>query len=370
MAQSSYFIPISGPPSAENNYNGVFGSVGSFLLNWEAVTFGQRKSRIDLAKSYLAYSQADNDQEIFYLKVNVVNAYLDLIMAGELLKVYEKNLDRAVENSRMIKALVLNGLRPGVDTALFNTELSAAKIEFINYEGDVRTREAGLSEWIGRDKISVISDSSFFYKLPSRNADTSAVENPLIRISESKVNIGNQELIRIRRTQNPKISMWGTAYARGSGIRNAGFTSSSDGLSFSRFNYGIGITFSLPLLQFAWVHPQLEQQKSLVRAEEERLNQVRLQMDNQGQVSDVLFENKLKIAREVPFFYQSALYSWNVMLNRYNAGLTNDQDLIQAQYALIKAETDLKKSYLEAWKALLYKSAVRGDLSLFLNQIH
>ena len=43
MAYPQFMVPISGPPSAENNYNGVFGSVTSLLLNWQPVTFGQRK---------------------------------------------------------------------------------------------------------------------------------------------------------------------------------------------------------------------------------------------------------------------------------------------------------------------------------------
>jgi len=57
------------------------------------------------------------------------------------------------------------------------------------------------------------------------------------------------------------------------------------------------------------------------------------------------------------------------LTTRYNSGLTNYADLIQAQYSLVKAETELKQSYLEAWKALLYKAAVQGDIAIFLNQV-
>src|SRR5688572_8702932 len=55
MATAQYFVPISGPPSTSNQYDAVFGSAGSLLLNWEPFTFGQRSSRIGLAKANLDY---------------------------------------------------------------------------------------------------------------------------------------------------------------------------------------------------------------------------------------------------------------------------------------------------------------------------
>ena len=53
---------------------------------------------------------------------------------------------------------------------------------------------------------------------------------------------------------------------------------------------------------------------------------------------------------------------------RYNTGLVNFADLVQAQYNLLKAELDVKQAYWDAWKALLLQAAVKGDLSIFLNE--
>jgi outer membrane protein TolC len=54
---------------------------------------------------------------------------------------------------------------------------------------------------------------------------------------------------------------------------------------------------------------------------------------------------------------------------RYNTGLVNFSDLIQAQYNLLKAELDMKTAYWDAWKALLLQTAVKGDEKIFLNAI-
>ena len=42
-------LPMTGPPSGVNNYTPVTGSAASVLLNWQAVTFGQRGAQIDVA---------------------------------------------------------------------------------------------------------------------------------------------------------------------------------------------------------------------------------------------------------------------------------------------------------------------------------
>jgi hypothetical protein len=100
------------------------------------------------------------------------------------------------------------------------------------------------------------------------------------------------------------------------------------------------------------------------------LNLTRLQLEKQNEIADVTLTNALKIAQESPAFYQSAGFSYRTLSSRYNAGLVNYADLIQAQYILIQSEADLTRAYIEVWKALLYKAAVQGDINIFLNQIN
>lgn len=368
MATGQNFVPISGPPSASNEYSGVFGSVGGLLLNWEPFTFGQRKSKVNSAKAYQDYQQADLAQEIFQHQIKTANAYLDVVMTQELVKVHSKNLERAQDNLRIVKSLTRSGLRPGTDTALFKAELSRAKIELLNYERLRETQQVLLSELLGGGEGVYTIDSSFFKSLPTIATDSTLQNHPLIRLSASRVMINLYEKTSLQRTLYPKLSLWGTAYARGSGIRYDGYVNSQDGLSFSRYNYGAGLVLSVPLLRFANVRHQVHSQEWLIKSEEARLNLVKLQLDKQNQVADVTLSNSLKIAQESPSFYESSEFSYRTLLSRYNSGLVNYADLLQAQYSLIKSEADLKKAYLDSWKALLYKAAVQGDINIFLNQ--
>ena len=368
MAVGQAFVPISGPPSVDNTYNPVFGSAAGLLLNWEPITFGQRKSKIESAKAYADYQQTEANHELFQHQVRTINTYLDVIMTNELIHVYNKNVERSADDVRIVQSLTRSGLRPGTDTALFQAELSRARIELYHYEKLKAAQEVMLSEFVGGRAVYSI-DSSFFRLLPKLAEDTSQGNHPLIRLSAGRVLIGLSEKTALQRTLYPKLSLWGTAYARGSGIRYDGFVNSEDGLSFSRYNYGAGVVFSLPVLRFANIRHQVNAQESLIKSEEEKLNLTKLQLEKQREVAQVTLINALKIAQESPSYYQSAEFSYRTLKSRYNSGLVNYSDYIQAQYALIKSEADLKRAYIEAWKALLYKAAVQGDINIFLNQL-
>ena len=369
MALGTGYVPISGPPSADNDYEGVIGTMGGLLLNWDLFTFGQRSAAIAMAEAQLGYQEADASQEIFQHQVRTASIYLDVVMAEELIKVYSKNLERALENLRIVESLTRTGLRPGADSALFTAEVSRARIELAQYQNLKETQQLLLSELLGGSMSEVPIDSSFFQRLPVAVSPEGAQPHPLIRLSQSRLKINEAEKVSLRRTLYPTLSLWGTAYGRGSGIRHDGYINSEDGLSFSRYNYGAGLVLNLPLLRFTNVGHQLRAQESIMRAGQERLNHVALQLEKQRQVATSTLENSLEIARESPGFYQAAEFAYRTLLSRYNSGLVNYADLVQAQYTLVRGEVDLKKSYLEAWKALLYKAAAQGDLTVFLNQL-
>jgi outer membrane protein len=369
MAATQFIVPMTGPPSSGNAYSGVYGSAAGLLLNWEPFTFGQRSARIDIAKSNLQYNQADAKQEVFNHQVNVISTYLDVLMAHELVKVFSKNVDRSNENIRAVRTLTVSGLRPGVDTALFNAELSRAKIDLLNQARFLETQQAGLAELLAGETLTYPNDSAYFHSLPLYPADTSSSIHPLIKLSNSKLELNWSQRTSIQRSLYPKLTAWGTAYARGSGVHYDGSVNSRDGLSLSRYNYGVGLQLSVPLLRVVDVRSQLHLQDALISAQNERLNQVKLELHKQRIVADLTLRNSFEIAKESRVFYQSAEFAFRALFTRYNSGLANYADLMQVQYSLVKAETDLRKSYLECWKALLYDAAVQGDLNVFLNQV-
>jgi outer membrane protein len=368
MAYPQYLIPISGPPSTGNSMSGVFGSATSLLLNWQPVTFGQRQSQVDFAKAGLDYAHADAANEIFKHKISVINAYLDLLMATELVRSYEENIKRTEANLSLAKTLVVSGIKPGVDSALLKAEVSKARVDWLNSKRNKEQAMIVLTQLLATDKSLSIKDTSYFNKLPSVYASSDTVKNPMVPLYTSFIELSRARKKVLSKTTMPTLGVWGSTYARGSGISYNGHVKATEGLGFQRYNYGLGVQLSVPILQFARLKPQLQQQDFIIQSNQEKMNAISLQLKKQNELADNTLQNSLAIAKETPLFFESASFAWKALQSRYQSGLANFADLMQAQYALIKAETDNKSAFMGVWKALLYKAAVTGDLNLFLNQ--
>jgi outer membrane protein len=368
MATGRHFVPISGPPSEDNTYDGVFGSAAGLVMDWELYAFGQQRSREAWAEASVEHATADSARSVFLHRLRTIEAYLDVVFADALAEVHARNLERAVATSRIVQSLVHSGLRPGVDSASFTTELTRARIDWMNSENSGKTARIRLSQLTSLPHDSLEPDISFVESLPVRFSDLPAVEHPFLRLSAARLHLQETEKTILKKEIMPQLSMWGTAYARGSGIRYDGFIDPQEGLSFSRYNYGAGLVIHVPLLEVSRLRPRLLEQDAKIRAFKERHALNQLEMQGQLEIALQQYENARAIAVESPALQASAEYAYRVMLSRYRSGLVNFAELIQSQYALVKAETEMRLNYLAAWRSLLASSAAAGDLDLFLNQ--
>lgn len=368
MSYPGQLLPISGPPSADNRYSGVFGSAAGLLLNWQPVTFGQRRSQVDFARAGLQYADADAANEIFQHKIKVAGAYLELLTLNELATVYENNLARLASNLTNVQSLIVSGIRPGVDSPLLKAEISRAKVELIGHRNKQAQARIVLSELVMSDTLRPFSDTLFFNQLPQMASRPDSAQHPLIALynAGNEINLARKDMIA--KAARPTLGVWGTTYARGSGISHDGVVKPADGLGLQRFNYGVGLQLTVPLLQLARIRPQLSQQDLLISSGQQKLDAATLQLRKQKELADTTLAAAFAAAQESPLYLQSAQFSYRAVQSRYASGLATLPDLFQAQYALVKAEADYKLAYMAAWRALLYKAAVEGDLNIFINQ--
>ncbi len=373
MAYPALLVPISGPPASTNRYDPVFGSAASLLASWQPVTFGQRQAQVNLAKSGLRFAGADERNERFQLQVRVIAAYLDAITATELVRVQLNNLVRTQTNLEAVQTLVASGIRPGVDTALFHAELSRANMELQASRQQQDQTRILLAQLLATDSSWLVSDSFFFSRLPQAsygNAGGDSTVHPLLGLYDAQAGTVAARRLALARTARPTLGVWSTAYARGSGVAYNGTVKAAEGLAWQRYNYGIGLQFSVPLLQPLRIRPQLQQQELLLQSARERREEIAWQLRKQQESADSAVVHSLAAARESPQLLASARFSYKALQSRYQAGLATYAEFIQGQYVLVKAETDDRLAYLAVWKAWLYKTSMAGNLDLFLNQLN
>jgi outer membrane protein TolC len=249
--------------------------------------------------------------------------------------------------------------------------LSKARTELYQLENLLETQKLELRELLVSDELRDINLNSFFVEnLPDKPADPSGLSgNPALRMAQYELEANQARLTQISRSWTPKLELWGTTYARGSGILHDGTVDKAEGWSFSRYNYGIGLQLAFPILDIPKVKLQTNRQEAIVRSSESYLRQTQIALSKEENIALNNLETSLRVAGEVPVEYEAAESAFRALQTRYTAGLTDYSDLIQAQYDLLRAEAGLKNTWISSWKSLLKLAVIRGDVNLFLNQI-
>ncbi|WP_281612838.1 TolC family protein [Flammeovirga sp. SubArs3] len=365
-------VPISGPPS-DDNYGGTVGSGVSMMVKWSPITFGERKNAIAHNQSIYEKQLASVSNEVLRIQFQVAFYYLEIASTKELITTYEKNIERNEFNLTRITKLVESGIRPSVDSLKVNAELSKSKSQLYQLKNLLVSQEEQLKEYLSSDGVKEITTSTFFFDhLPSvikTYTGTATFVHPTLTIVTKELEANETRLTEIKRAWTPKLEFWGTTYARGSGVAYDGTVNHADGWGMQRYNYGVGLQLVFPIMDLASQKTKNIQQKAVVRASQENIRKVENNLKKQEVTARTGLNTALAIAKEVPVEYEASQGAYLSMQTRYEQGLVNYTELIEAQYNLLDAETKLKNAYASAWKSLLQLAVVKGDIQLFLNQI-
>ena len=369
MNYPQLLLPISGPPSAGNNFNGVFGSAASVLFRWQAVTFGKKDAYIQEANTETALVSARQQQDLLSLQMQTGHAYLEALAAAALSSTFADNVRRTETDFVSIQALARSGLKPGVDTALMAAEISKARVGYLQ---SLQIRDQSLEllkQLLMADQLPALSDTQVLYRAPRPIQEGDTTVHPLLSYYDAAIQAHEAKKKSLEKSAAPSLGLWGTTYARGSGIDDLGNVKAFEGLGFQRFNYGAGAQFSIPILQRSRVKPLIEQQEWLLKSKDAERQEAGLQLQVSRNRAKIRLEQALLITDENMKLVKHAGYAWQAMRSRYESGLATISELLQAQYSLLKAETDSRISMVEAWKAALDFAGATGSMQGFINQI-
>lgn len=371
MSYPGQVLPISGPPSTGNEFTPVFGSAASLLLKWTPISFGQRTASIEYSQKVYEQQLAGVEDELLRTKFRAAFLFLEIAATQELIKVYQKNIERTEFNLRQVAALVRSGIRPAVDSLVFKGELSKVRSQLLDLTNRLQNQKYELAELVmAEEQVRALSiPDILFQKLPVASFPEGSLLHPALKIARLNLEADQVRLDQIRRSWVPRLDFWSTAYARGSGIRYDGKVEPIAGLGVSRFNYGLGFQLVFPLLDQPNVLLKTRQQQSLLQASLKSVEQTQLSLQIQEKQIAGDLATAVLIAREAPIEFEANESAYLALQTRYRTGLIDYTDLIESQYGVLQAETRLKNAYVNAWKALLRLAVVHGDLDLFLTQI-
>lgn len=362
--------PISGPPSEKNNYSPTTGSAAGALLNWQAVTFGERGARMEEAVAASESRKRRYEQEVFGHSVRVISSYLDVLLARELLLIHQRNIERAQTGLRQSVVLAQNGIKAGVDTVLFSVEVARAKTGYLNARKELDVQQLLLGQLLVLATLPIPADSAFLSRLPGDEPPSASVfPHPTIQYLQSQTTLTESAGKVLKHSYLPKLNLWGTAFARGSGFGPDGTVSTWNGMALNRLNYGAGLLLTVPVTKYGEAKRLLTQQHQLILAAKELEEDTRSVLATQSRIAGTSFRHSILAVDQAGNELDAGRSAFEAMQSRYRSGLVSFTELIQTQYSLLKSELGVKQTRWDAWKALLLKAAVNGNIEIFLKEI-
>ncbi|WP_426491318.1 TolC family protein [Hymenobacter sp. 102] len=362
-------IPSSGSLSGVNSYNVVFGSMGTALMEWSPVTFGQYPAQRARAEAARDYAQADADNELFTQQLRVAQTYLDLLATQSLRQVREQDVHRVSILKKTITRLALHGLRPGVDSTLARAAEAQSKLALVSAQEQEADRQARLSTLLGQPGATWQPDTLYNRTLPPALVPPTAT-HPTLDLQQRAVDLGKARETVIRRQYRPRLSLLGATWGRGSGLSYNGTTDYGlGGAAPTRLNYAVGVGVVFDLLDWPRLQAQAQAENLRTQGLQAEYRQQQLELSNQATLAEQRLQLAAERARQAPLQLAAARQAYRQKLALYNSGLATVVDVTQALYGLQQAEQDQVLTANAAWQAVLLQTAAAGDFSFFFTPV-
>ncbi len=371
-------LSSSGPTYGSQSWHAAFGSVYLISTNWEFISFGRLRSKIDVANKQFLLDSANLMQEKFVQTVKIAGAYLNLLISQRFVQNAQSNVERASFVQQTVIARTKSGLNPGVDSSIANSDLSSARLSLIQAINNEQQQRNQLCQLINIVPDVLFLDSSYFAKIPSDyNTNFPIANNPQVQFFKSRIDQSSATEKYFQKSINPGLNLFGTFQGKASGfdynytpLNDANYSKNYfDGINPSRYNYVVGLGIAWNVISPAKIKQQVKAQQFVTAAYQDEYDLISTQLKDQLLLSDQQIDNSMKSIKEVPVEYKAASDAYLQKTVLYKNGLTNIVDVQQALYNLNRAETDLSVAYINVWQALLLKAAASGDFDLFIKQV-
>lgn len=321
--------------------------------------YGYNNTRSQLRQAKLSYEQTQKGlkREDLNLVYNVTSSFYSLLSVQKSCEISASNLERQTEAYQIAKNKYAAGLIKEVDALQMEVDLAEAQNSYDMALIDLTSAENSFKELIGLDiKDSVILNMEMSYQAvlidPQKAVDL-AMENRL-EIREQEIQVELNEMSIKRQKAQGMISADLTAYFEKVGVSEL-LTESGVGVSFDNVttdylarpqNYGVGLTISVPILDFG-------ENKALVRAAEANMQKTLLRQEEvkrsiESEVKNLVAEvsSSLKRLQLLEKNIVVAEKSFEITRARFADGDIDSQSLALERDRLNNAYTSHLQAYI------------------------
>jgi outer membrane protein TolC len=371
LLPQSVIPAISGPQLDTASIASAWGSAGGLLLSWEPFDFGLRKSNVELARAI--GRQATANEAVIRLDASAAaaDAFLTLLAAEQTVEAAQAGVERAETLARVVRALVENQLRPGVDASRASAELATARNQLIQAEQNVELARADLAETIGEAGADITIDPGPLLELPPAPPPSLEVNftlHPLAIAQTAAIDTARSRDKLLDHSYFPRFNWQMAVFGRGTGASLDGAFDNSRGWYPNTFNWATGMTISFPFFETFALRARHKAERNNIAAEQARYDQVINTLKRQDARARALVESARRITENTQVQAKAAQETLTRARVRYEHGLANITEMADAQRLLAQAEIEDSVAKLAVWRATLAAAKLQGDLKPFLEQ--
>jgi outer membrane protein len=362
---ASGFPAIAGPALGRTLDGGTWQTGVSVWAGWDVLSFSRQAASVDVSLAGGAQAEAATAARRLEVAYGAADAFLRLLEADQAVKAAQASVDRAQVFAAMVKPLVDQSLRPGVDIARADAELSVAETQFARAEQTREVARAQLAEAMGSTdaRVTAVPGTLLGPVRPSEPPPARSPDrHPFVQESAAAAAVAEQVKRRVEVQYLPRLDLVAAAWLRGSGL----YGSPAAGLAPDIPNWAAGAVVTWSVLDIPAIRSRARAAAGDQASASALRDETYLAVVSELRSASALLDGATRIAGNTPHALASASAAEQQAVARYQAALAPAVDVADAERLLAQAELDDALARIEVRRAELLLARAAGDLGPFL----
>lgn len=314
----------------------------SLTLRETLYDFGRTNGLYEQAKSLSHAAVSDLARSRLDLWAIVVNRYVAVLSAQEMVGVAERSRDQAARYARRASAMFGSGLRPLIDVVRTEADAQNAASSLLQAQDALALAQAALAATFGGgERFDFVVEPL----PPSFGQDpVPDLENALSEALASRPEVTS--LIHRIRAQEAAVRQRRASYYPIL-FAQAGFTYGGTELDALVYNWSLGIGISLPLFSGFSTQHEIGEAEAVLGSLRANLESLRLNVRMEAEQALRMLSDARTRLGPVNAALQAAREALRLADGRYEAGTGNQVELLDAQASLANAEASLVRARFE-----------------------
>jgi outer membrane protein TolC len=303
---------------------------------------------------------------------DAADRFIASLSRTEVVRAAQAGVDRGRVFMQIVKALVDQALRPGVDLSRAQAEEAIAEAQLIRTQQNQALARIELARSLGNARLTVVPQPGPLAGTPPVHPPAGTGRpHPALVEAEAAVTAAQKRQEAAGLEYLPRVELVGALWARGSGYftQSDGSPPPAHGLLPDTPNWAAGVAFTWPILEVIGARARSRAEAANVQLATARQEQLGQLIDAQLLSAAAIVDAAQRIAAQTPVAVNAARAAETQATARYRSGLATVLEVAEAERLLTDAEIQDAEARLGIWSALLLASRAAGDLGPFLSAV-